>query len=50
MMRDVLLRGAHWAETDANFRLQRNREALVAIFRLAADEIDRRCFDSKTSS
>ena len=42
-MRDVLLRGARWAETEAAFRLPRNREGLVAIFRQAADEIDRRC-------
>ena len=43
MMRDVLLRGAHWAETVANVRLQRNRDGLIAIFRQAADEIDRPC-------
>jgi hypothetical protein len=50
MMRELLVRGARWAEAEATFRQQRNREGLVAIFRQAADEIDRRGFGDKTSS
>jgi prepilin-type processing-associated H-X9-DG protein len=43
MMQESLKRGARWAESEAVFRQERNREGLVSIFRRAADEIDRHC-------